>query len=176
MHRGGRAIMEYCYSNKVCKIFQDEPLLLREITPNISVRLIKKKIPDMMVSNAESAANVMRDLRDKDREEFRVLHLDSKNGVIGSEQNSIGTLNSALVHPREVFKAAILNNANALIVGHNHPSGDAKPSVEDEIICQKLIDSGNILNIKVLDCLVIGAKTHASCHPDEKQLQKWGLR
>lgn len=90
-----------------------------------------------------------------DKEHFMVLHLDTCNRVIKDEIISIGTLNSSLVHPREVFKSAIKESANAVILVHNHPSGNAEPSEEDIKITNILFKSGELLSIKVLDHIII---------------------
>ncbi len=89
---------------------------------------------------------------------FAVL-LNSKNNVdkvINVKDISVGTLNSSLIHPREVFKEAIKESANSIILVHNHPSGDCKPSKEDEEITFRLIEVGELLGIKVLDHVIIG--------------------
>jgi len=91
-----------------------------------------------------------------DRENFVVLLLDTKNKIIGLNTVSIGTLNSSLVHPREVFKPAILASAAAIILAHNHPSGDPKPSKEDIEITKRLIEAGDLLGIAVLDHIIVG--------------------
>ena len=95
-------------------------------------------------------------LSSSDKEHFMILHLNSRNKIIKEEVVSIGTLNGSLIHPREVFKSAIKESANSIILVHNHPSGDPEPSVEDEQITEKLFKSGEILNIKVLDHVIIG--------------------
>jgi DNA repair protein RadC len=82
--------------------------------------------------------------------------LDVKNQVIGIHTVSIGNLNSAIVSPREVFKAAILANAASIILGHNHPSGDTTPSPEDIQVTQVLFQAGKLLDIDVLDHVIIG--------------------
>jgi DNA repair protein RadC len=91
-----------------------------------------------------------------DREHFLTLVLDGKNRVLGFEIVSVGTLTASLVHPREVFKAAILANAAAIIVAHNHPSGDPTPSAEDRAITQRLKDAGELLGIRLLDHVILG--------------------
>jgi len=91
----------------------------------------------------------------KDREHFISIHLSTQGVVFGVEIVSVGELNTALVHPREVFKAAILSNADAIIVGHNHPSGDVTPSPEDCAVHRTLKQSGDLLGIRVLDFLVV---------------------
>ena len=95
-----------------------------------------------------------------DREQFVVLALDGKNNILGFNVVSTGSLTSALVHPREVFKPAILENAAAVILVHNHPSGDATPSDEDKAITARLKQAGELLGIKVLDHVVIGDHDH----------------
>ena len=97
-------------------------------------------------------------LPDADREHFVVILLDQKHGVIGINTVSIGSLTAGIVHPREVFKPAILANAAAIICGHNHPSGDPQPSREDRAITTKLVDAGKLLGIDVLDHVIIGAE------------------
>ncbi len=91
-----------------------------------------------------------------DKEQFMILYLDSKNRVIRDEIVSVGTLNSSLIHPREIFKGAIKESANAIILVHNHPSGDAAPSEEDKEITGRLFSAGELLDIKVLDHVIIG--------------------
>lgn len=90
------------------------------------------------------------------QEHFMVILLDSKNHVIKDEIVSIGTLNASLVHPREIFKSAIRESANAIILVHNHPSGDCSPSDEDIEITDKIKKAGMTLGIKVLDSVVVG--------------------
>jgi DNA repair protein RadC len=91
-----------------------------------------------------------------DREEFLAVMLDGKNRALGFHVVSVGTLTASLVHPREVFKAAILANAAAIIVVHNHPSGDPTPSAEDRAITARLRETGDLLGIRLLDHVVIG--------------------
>jgi len=91
-----------------------------------------------------------------DREVFVVLLLDGKHGVLGFNVVSMGSLNAALVHPREVFKAAILANAAAVILLHNHPSGSAEPSAEDKALTARLEQAGELLGIRVIDHIVVG--------------------
>ena len=97
-------------------------------------------------------------LPDADREHFVVILLDQKHGVIGINTVSVGSLTAGIVHPREVFKPAILANAASIICGHNHLSGDPQPSREDRAITTKLVDAGKLLGIDVLDHVIIGAE------------------
>jgi DNA repair protein RadC len=91
-----------------------------------------------------------------DRETFVAVLLDGKNRVLGFNVVSVGSLTAALVHPREVFKPAILANGAAIILVHNHPSGDPEPSAEDRAITERLKQAGELLGIKILDHVVIG--------------------
>jgi DNA repair protein RadC len=95
-------------------------------------------------------------LADVDREHFLTLLLSTKNGIVGVNTASIGTLNSSLVHPREVFKAAIIANSAAVILVHCHPSGNPDPSNEDLEITRRLVEAGKILGIEVLDHVIVG--------------------
>jgi DNA repair protein RadC len=97
-----------------------------------------------------------------DREEFLALFLDGKNRVQGFHVVSVGSLTASLVHPREVFKAAILSNAAALIVVHGHPSGNPEPSAEDVAITRRLKEAGELLGIGLLDHVVIGDGRYVS--------------
>jgi DNA repair protein RadC len=91
-----------------------------------------------------------------DREQFWVLLLNGKNRAIGLNLVSVGALTAALVHPREVMKPAILSNAAAIVLVHNHPSGDPAPSAEDLALTQRLWAAGELLGIRVLDHVVVG--------------------
>ena len=110
--------------------------------------------------SSESASKVLRSyLGDTDREHFVVILLDRKNRMIGINTVSIGSLTASIVHPREVMKPAILSNAAAVVLGHNHPSGDPQPSHEDKSLTRRLVEAGKALGIDVLDHIVIGDGT-----------------
>jgi DNA repair protein RadC len=109
------------------------------------------------IKNAEDVYNYFKDeLVTKNKEHFIALFLDTKNRIIGEEQVSVGTLNASIIHPREVFCSAIKAAASSVVIVHNHPSGDCKPSKEDESITKMLCDAGKILGINVLDHVIIG--------------------
>lgn len=95
-------------------------------------------------------------LIDSDREKFVVAYLDTKNQPVNISVVSIGSVNSAVVHPREVFKVAILSNASKIIYFHNHPSGNLKCSKEDENITNRLKECGEILGIELVDHIIVG--------------------
>jgi DNA repair protein RadC len=88
-------------------------------------------------------------------EQVIALHVNTKQKLIGVHVVSIGTLNASLVHPREVFKAALLTNAAGLILAHNHPSGDPTPSPEDRALVSRLRQAGDILGVELLDALIV---------------------
>lgn len=101
-------------------------------------------------------------LRDEVKEKFIVVCLNSANKIIKFEVISVGTLNSSLVHPREVFKVAIDNDSANIILVHNHPSGNEEPSNEDIKITKTLIEAGKILDISVFDHLIIAGDNYTS--------------
>jgi len=97
-----------------------------------------------------------------DREQIRVAMLDTRNGVIDTEIVSIGTINSCIGHPREIFKSAIVKSAAYIIIVHNHPSGDPAPSPEDLALTKRLMEVGRFLGIEVLDHVIIGDGCYSS--------------
>lgn len=104
----------------------------------------------------DAAARLREEFRAEDREVFRVLLLDTKNRLIRISKVSVGTVNASLVEPREVFKEAITHSATAVILAHNHPSGDPTPSSEDVAITKRLVKAGELLNITVQDHIIVG--------------------
>lgn len=101
-------------------------------------------------------------LRDEVKEKFIIICLNSANKIIKYEVISIGNLNSSVVHPREIFKAAIENNSASVILLHNHPSGNTEPSNEDIKITRKLVEAGKIMDIPVFDHIIIAGDTYTS--------------
>jgi DNA repair protein RadC len=96
------------------------------------------------------------ELRRETKEHFISLHLDGKNRIICFDRVSVGSLNQSIIHPREVFKAAIHSSAAAILLMHNHPSDDPSPSREDIEITRRLKEAGELLSIRVLDHIIIG--------------------
>jgi len=124
----------------------------------LSKRANGGSIAEKVVNNSEDIAKYyMERLKDKKKEYFIAVFLDSKNKIIKDEVISVGTLNASLVHPREVFKEAIKCSANSIILVHNHPSGDCEASGEDYFITKKLKLAGSEIGIKIIDHLVIGS-------------------
>ena len=102
-----------------------------------------------------NVAKIMEEEGKIDREAFWALHLNTRNQIIEKELVSLGSVNASVVHPREVFKRAILNSATNIITVHNHPSGNTEPSAEDKEVWKQLIEAGKIIGIKVLDNVII---------------------
>ncbi|HZJ84670.1 MAG TPA: DNA repair protein RadC [Syntrophomonadaceae bacterium] len=115
------------------------------------------------IKSPEDVKNmVMEEMKYFDREYFRALYLDRKNGVIKMQDISVGGLHSSIVHPREVFKTAVKISAASIILVHNHPSGDPTPSPEDIKITKDLIEAGALMGIPVLDHIIIGDNCYTS--------------
>ena len=116
-----------------------------------------KPIEKIHLSCPQDVADfLMPRLRYAAKEQFVVILLNSKNKVIGTEVVSEGSLSSSVVHPREVYAPAMLHHAAAIMVAHNHPSGDPKPSLEDEEVTRMLSRSGKVLGIPMIDHMIIG--------------------
>ena len=131
---------------------------------NMAIRFSKESRGNKAkITSPETVSNLLMDeMKFLQKEEFRVVFLDTKNQVTKIETISVGTLNASIVHPRDVFKSALLNSANAIILTHNHPSGDPTPSNEDINITNRLIDAGNLIGIKVLDHIILGDNRYIS--------------
>ena len=115
------------------------------------------------LGNPSAAARFFRDLIGTDvREKFLAVYLDGRNRPMGWRVVSIGTATASLVHPRETFQAAVRLGASGVVVAHNHPSGDPDPSREDLVLTERLVRAGDILGIKLVDHIVLGAGTFVS--------------
>lgn len=108
-----------------------------------------------VIRSAKDAYEYLQDMRNLPKEHLRGLYLNSHNRIIRDEVISIGTVNTNIIHPREVFRAAIECNAAAVVLAHNHPSGEASPSEQDTEVTKQLIAAGKILGITVLDHVII---------------------
>jgi len=119
-------------------------------------RLFKEKSEkEVYINSSKDAVKETEHIRENKKENFVALYLDARNKLIHKETVSIGTLNANLVHPREVFEPAVRNLAAQIILAHNHPSGDPEPSEDDLEITKRLIESGKILGIEVVDHIII---------------------
>jgi len=115
------------------------------------------------IKDPEAVVKAIRaSIQDKAKEHFKLILLNPRNKIIGISTISVGTLNASLVHPREVFKDAIKHSAASVVLAHNHPSGDPEPSEDDLKITKKLVESGTILGIEVIDHIVIGKNNFCS--------------
>ena len=126
----------------------------------VSIKLVKESsflYQTLTISSPKDAYEMIKDqLQDLDREQFIIACLNTKNEPTNISVVSVGTLNKAIVHPREVFKTAILSNAASIMAFHNHPSGETTPSQQDIQLTNRLYEAGELLGIKLLDHLIIG--------------------
>lgn len=129
----------------------------------LSRRYLKQQHLPITIHGPEDAADYARQqLAMETKEHFCILLLNTKNHIIGWHVISIGNLTGTVVHPREVFAPAIVHHAASIILSHNHPSGDPSPSREDIAVTQRLVKSGQILDIAVLDHIIIGGSRFVS--------------
>src|SRR5262245_60605455 len=133
---------------------------LREHYPVVSLRMVREKVVEYAsnepITSAKQAFDVFKGLvADLDREAAWLMCLDTRNKITCLHRISEGTLNGSLLHPREVFKTAVLSNSAHIIIAHNHPSGDPSPSPDDIKITKRIQQAGEVLGIKLLDHLVI---------------------
>jgi DNA repair protein RadC len=123
------------------------------------LKLVREgRVKTMSVTGPAELAFHLKEIATADREHMVVIFLDTKNRPIGRQVVSIGTLNATLVHPREVFKAALIaggSGANSIILAHNHPSGDLTPSRDDDDITRKITRAGALLCIPLLDHIIL---------------------
>jgi len=116
---------------------------------------IIREIKGEPLNGASSVYRYLEEFKNQDREHFIVIGLDTGNKPCYREIVSIGILNQTIVHPREIFKKAIIMSCNSIIIAHNHPGNSLKASAEDIIITIKLIEAGDLLGIKLLDHIII---------------------
>ena len=126
-------------------------------------RFFKKDEEEIYIRDSKDAYNYLKDkMANLKKEQFRGIYLNSRNKLIHDEVISLGTLTTNLVHPREVFQPAIQYSATAIILAHNHPSGDPEPSEDDIKITQQLVKASKIINIEILDHIIIGKNRYLS--------------
>ncbi|MFA7340600.1 MAG: JAB domain-containing protein [Candidatus Obscuribacterales bacterium] len=133
---------------------------LKYIVPQMKLALIRESGPEpIVITSADSIGQFVEPLRHSSEEYFIAFHLDCKLRVTGFHEVSHGTLSASLVHSREVFKAALLNNSHAIIVAHNHPSGIEDASKEDIETTKRLIAGGELLGVQVIDHVIVTASS-----------------
>lgn len=128
----------------------------------VNIRLVKEPSlysADPIKSPDDVMKLIANELATYDREVFLILNLKVNGQVINMNVCSVGTLNSSLVSPREVFKSSILSNAAAFIAIHNHPSGNLEPSQEDKDITKRLLECGRILDIRMMDHMIVAGES-----------------
>lgn len=135
-------------------------ILVRE--PDGTITSVYPEVTAPSVASPEEAYALVADMGALRKEHFRALYLDARRRLLLSETVSIGTLTSSLMHPREVFHPAVSCCAAAVVVAHNHPSGDPEPSPEDLALTRRLRQAGEILGIEVLDHIVVGRARYVS--------------
>jgi DNA repair protein RadC len=132
----------------------------------VSLKMVKESsllYKDRQIKSPEDANKLFRQfLAEADREYFVVICLDTKNQPTAINICHMGSLNSSIVHPREVMKPAILSNSASIIVVHNHPSGQCEPSREDIDVTQRLVEAGRVIGIDLLDHLIVGPEKYFS--------------
>lgn len=121
------------------------------------------KTPEVIVT-PEKIFELCSDFRDSRREHFVAFYLNSRNSLISREIISVGTLDTSVVHPREIFEPALRHSAAGVVVAHNHPSGDCDPSSDDISITKRLRQAGELMGIELFDHVIISSKTWKSCY------------
>jgi DNA repair protein RadC len=137
------------------------------IRPVFETLAIKEPLPDYLaksrrISSAQDVDHLFRHLAQEAKENFLALHLDTKNKIVCIDRVSTGSLNASIVHPREVLKSTLLSSAAAIILIHNHPSGDPTPSREDMELTKRLKEASDLMGIRVLDHVIIGTDSYHS--------------
>ena len=132
----------------------------------VSIKMVKESSflyqTRQILSPNDAYEMIKEQLEELDREQFIIACLNTKNEPTNISVVSVGSLNKAIVHPREVFKTAILSNAASIMAFHNHPSGETTPSQQDIQLTNRLYEAGELLGIKLLDHLIIGDGTFTS--------------
>ncbi|MCA9801759.1 MAG: hypothetical protein KC777_07215 [Cyanobacteria bacterium HKST-UBA02] len=132
--------------------------------PQIKLAILREPTSEPLPSirTPEDLEQYLEPMKHLAEEHFVALHLNAKNSVIGYHVVSHGTVSASLVHPREVFKAAVLSNAYCVVVAHNHPAGSFEPSPDDLDTTRQLIAAGKLLGIEILDHLIVSYRGIAS--------------
>lgn len=126
-------------------------------------KYLEPELKDFDVKDPQSVVKAIRaNIKDKAKEHFKLILLNTRNKIIGISTVSIGSLNASIVHPREVFKEAISHSAASVILAHNHPSGDPEPSEDDLTITKRLVEAGKILGVEVVDHIIISKNGYFS--------------
>lgn len=132
----------------------------------VSLQMVKEKTLwylDRKITSPADAAKIMRDfVGNPDKEILVLLGLNTKNEPTHASIISVGSLNSSIIHPREIFKIAIGSNSHSVIIGHNHPSGNTEPSNEDIEATKRLLNAGTLIGIELLDHIIFTSDSYLS--------------
>ena len=165
---GGEVLAKYQTLSGLCRARAQELAKIRGVGPTKAVqlaaafklaeRMAKEKISRQKIDSPELVNEFFgAEMRALQKESLRVLLLDTRYHFIAAEEVSRGSVNESIAHPREVFRPALLASAYAIIVVHNHPSGDPSPSQADHSLTRRLADAAELMQIKLLDHVIIGA-------------------
>ena len=175
-----RVIYEIGKSNDLSKVTYHELIKIKGIKMAKATKIVaaielgyrlnqnNKETPLKINSDFDIYNLIYDDVKHLDQEAFYVVYLNTQNVVISVENIFMGTLNQLLIHPREIFKRAYQLSSNAIILVHNHPSGNSLPSAQDNYITQNIIDVGDILQISVLDHIIIGSDEYYSIRKQKR--------
>lgn len=128
-----------------------------------------KKTNEKIIKNSQDVLSLTYDLRDKKKEHLVCLYLNARNSLLKKEIISVGLLDKALIHPREIFYPATELNSASLILIHNHPSGDSSPSEKDNQIVEKIVQAGEIMGIPIIDFIIVSENNHYSFYEKLKK-------
>jgi len=136
---------------------------MMHVAPVFKLKMVKEGEIQYNCSSPNDVVSMAKKyIGEEDRENMIVVLLSTKNDIIGVHTVSIGTINATIVHPREIFKSAILSNAVSIIIIHNHPSGNPSPSMEDMEITKKIKEAGEVMSIPLIDHVIISFNNHFS--------------
>jgi DNA repair protein RadC len=137
----------------------------RQPYAGLEIRAQLAQVREATAAKVQTSADIVtlcEDLRQLAQESFNVITVDARNQVIARHLVSLGILDATLIHPREIYRPALLDGAAAIICVHNHPSGDPSPSAEDLKITRQLVEAGRVVDVKLLDHVIVGRPGPAS--------------
>ncbi|MDD3803673.1 MAG: DNA repair protein RadC [bacterium] len=161
--------LDRTFSDDLSKISADSLLNIEKLNARDARRILaakelfsRKRIPQRKISSPKDALVLVEDVKQRRQEHFITVTLNGAGCVIQKRTVFVGTLNKSLVHPREIFAAAISDRASGIIIMHNHPSGEVEPSKEDTLVTEKLQECGRILGIEIIDHVIFSEKKYYS--------------
>ena len=148
---------------------------MKSFSFNLSLPVVKEAKPHVVCRTPAEVHRFLQDTTQLAQEAFTVLTLNTKYHVLDRHLVTLGIVDASLVHPREVFRPALLDGATAIVLSHNHPSGDPTPSAEDVRITRQMVEAGRVLGIEVLDHVVLGRGERPFCSLREAGLVAFGV-